>query len=142
MLRIVYASFQFAFCVNFSSLDVWERPHMWTSSETPQRAAHLFGDRTNYGLADFVATTWDPREIEKKSIRKNIKWTLLMKGTWKSVCCISCSFQCNRNAAHTYRWKSAKPSDSARYVSHSRIVQCRGSSRVSRLFIQRNENCK
>lgn len=62
--------------------------------------------------------------------------------TWKSFCCISCSFQCRRNAAHTYKWNRAKPSDSARYVSHNRMVQCSGSSRVSRLFIQRNENCK
>lgn len=82
MLRIVYASFRFAFCVNFSSQDVWERPHMWTLSETPQRAAHLFGDRTNYGLADFVATTWDPREIEKKSIRKDI-WIFNELHLWK-----------------------------------------------------------
>jgi len=62
--------------------------------------------------------------------------------TWKSFCCISCSFQWSRNAAHTYKWNRANPSDSARYVSHSRMVQCSGSSRVSRLFIQRNENCK
>lgn len=66
-------------------------------------------------------------------------WSNIMR-PWKSFSNINLSLQWSRKAAHTYSWKIAKPSDSARYVSHKRIVQGRGISLVSRLFIHRNEN--
>lgn len=62
--------------------------------------------------------------------------------TWKSFSCSNWSRQCSKKAAQTYSWNNAKPSLSAKYVSHRRIVQCSGSSRVNKLFIHLNENCK
>lgn len=68
-------------------------------------------------------------------------WSSIMR-PWKSFSSSSLSRQCKRNAAQTYNWNIAKPSDSAKQVSQSRIVQGSGISLVRRLFIQRNENCR